>query len=103
MRTIPPDPPNKSSAPNRPLQQELLIHWVVPLPFFGGVYFLGFIMGRKITGHATSSFQTIGGRVASYTLLALILFAFISGLFFILYLLKSLLGINIFSSAHLME
>ena len=103
MRTIPPDSSNKNAAPNRPPQQELLIHWVAPLPFFGGVYFLGFIMGKKITGHASSPFQTIGGRIASYALLALLLFTFISGLFFILYLLKSLLGINLFSSAHLME
>ena len=103
MRTLPPETPHQEPPHGGPTKRELIFRWVIPLPFFGGIYFLGFLMGRELTNNSLTSLQSIGGRIASLAFLSLILIIFISGLFFILYLIKSLMGINLFSTFHLME
>ncbi|GEM_PF-2167919 len=103
MRTIPPEPPEEPPGLSEPIKRELIFRVIIPFRLFGSAYFLGLLMGRELTGGSHLDSRGIGGRIAAVVILAVLLFVVISGVFFILYLIKSLLGVNLFSNAHLME
>ncbi|BCS95196.1 hypothetical protein DSLASN_08280 [Desulfoluna limicola] len=103
MRTIPPKPPDDSPYPTETTRRELMFRFIIPFRLFGSAYFLGLLMGRELTEGSHLDSRGIGGRIAAIAILAVLLFVVISGVFFILYLIKSLLGVNLFSNAHLME
>uniref|UniRef100_UPI002628FC95 hypothetical protein n=1 Tax=Desulfoluna sp. TaxID=2045199 RepID=UPI002628FC95 len=86
-----------------PLKTELMMRLILPFRFFGRGYFIGVLMGRDRTDPPPHGIHSMGGRIATMAILALLLFIVISGIFFILYLIKSLIGIDLFSNAHLME
>lgn len=103
MRTIPPKPPEEPPDLTNPVKRELMVRFIIPFRLFGSAYFLGLLMGRELTGESHQDSRGIGGRIAAVAILAVLLFVVISGVFFILYLIKSFLGVNLFSNAHLME
>ena len=60
-------------------------------------------MGRELPEAPHKSIGDSRGRLLSLVLLALLLFIFMAGIFFTLYLIKSLLGFDLFPDGHLME
>ena len=103
MRTLPPSPPDREPPLQGAIKRELLFRWIIPLPFWGSVYFLGLLMGREMPEAPHKSLGDSQGRLLSLVLLALLLFIFMAGIFFTLYLIKSLLGFDLFPDGHLME
>ena len=103
MRTIPPDPHKQASTIDKPAKQELMFRFIIPFRLFGSAYFIGLLLGREQSDGKRIDARGIGGRIAAMAILAVLLFIVISGVFFVLYLIKSLLGFNLFSNAHLME
>ena len=103
MRTLPPEADAQPPTPDEPARRELLFRMILPLRLFGEVYFLGLLMGRDLT-HGTPPEQgRTKGQITAAAILIVLLFVVISGSFFILYLIKSLMGLDLFSHAHLME
>lgn len=103
MRTIPPESPEGPPSLEEAARQELVIRWILPFRLFGNPWFMGFLLGRELTGGARRDPRGIGGRIAAAIILALLLIVMLAGLFFILYLIKTLVGVDLFSNAHLME
>lgn len=95
MRTIPPESPEGPPSLEEAPRQELVVRWILPFRLFGSPWFMGFLLGRDPRG--------IGGRIAAAIILAFLLIVMLAGLLFILYLIKTLVGVDLFSNAHLME
>jgi len=76
---------------------------ILPLRLFGEVYFLGFLMGRDLDHGASPEKGRIKGHLTAAAIFLVLLCVVLSGSFFLLYLIKSLMGFDLFTHAHLME
>jgi hypothetical protein len=85
------------------VKPQLIFRFFVPFRLLGSAYVLGLLLGREQAIGTHRDTQGIGGRIAAIAIVGVLLLIAISGTFFILYLIKSLLGLNLFSNAHLME
>lgn len=101
MRTIPPEPDEQ--APDAPVKRELIFRMILPLRLFGDVYFLGLLMGRDLAPGTPPGDRSIRGRITAAAILVALLLILISGSVFLLYLVKTLSGFDLFPNAHLME
>lgn len=103
MRTIPPEADRQPSGTAPPAERELIFRLILPLRLFGEVFFLGILMGREPVPGASPEQGRLKGTLTAAAILILLLCVVLSGSFFLLYLIKALLGLDLFTDAHLLE
>ncbi|VFQ46489.1 hypothetical protein [Desulfoluna butyratoxydans] len=103
MRTIPPEADRQPPAADQPAERELIFRLILPLRLFGDVFFLGILMGRDPGPGVSPEQGRLKGNITAAAILILLLCVVLSGSFFLLYLIKALLGLDLFTDAHLLE
>jgi hypothetical protein len=108
VRTLPPIAFDKESVQGKTEPaNKLIMNVTIPFKMLKERYFVSFLIGRQIRKEDKSSSSAPGSRlqdsVIAFFAVSILLLILVSGTVFILYLIKSLLGIDIFSNAHILK
>jgi len=106
MRTVPPItgktyPNFKRGKPAR----EFILNFTIPFTLFKKKYFIRLLAGRDLGREAVNSAS--GNRwlntIITLLVVLVLLLTIMAGIFFLLYLAKTLLGIDIFPNSHVLD
>jgi len=105
MRTVQPAGLEKDSTPEKAkTENEFIFNLTIPLRLIKEKLFISLIIGRDLREFSRPSSVAPGYRALNlfimYGLIVLICLAVLSGFVFLLYLIKSLLGVDVFPGSH---
>lgn len=108
MRTLPPIGFDKESVQGKiESVNKLIMNVTIPFKMLKERYFVSFNIGRRIREEekvpSSGPSSRIQDSVIAFLAVSILLLILVSGTVFILYLIKSLLGIDIFSNAHIFK